>query len=75
VPTVLGFLLWYAGAARISGAEAGLTTALVPVSAVAFAALVLREPVRVAQLVGVACVLGAVLLATFGRRRMPRGTA
>ncbi|CAB3797870.1 DMT family transporter [Paraburkholderia fynbosensis] len=74
VPTVLGFLLWYAGAARISGAEAGLTTALVPVSAVAFAALVLREPVGVAQLAGVACVLGAVLLATFGRRRRPRGT-
>jgi drug/metabolite transporter (DMT)-like permease len=69
VPTVLGFVLWYAGAARISGAEAGLTTALVPVSAVAFAALVLREPVGAAQLVGVACVLGAVLLATFGRRR------
>lgn len=73
VPTVLGFVLWYAGAARISGAEAGLTTALVPVSAVAFAALVLREPVGAAQLAGVACVLGAVLLATFGRRRVPRG--
>jgi drug/metabolite transporter (DMT)-like permease len=75
VPTVLGFVLWYAGAARISGAEAGLTTALVPVSAVAFAALVLREPVGAAQLAGVACVLGAVLLATFGRRRAPRGVA
>jgi drug/metabolite transporter (DMT)-like permease len=74
VPTVLGFVLWYAGAARISGAEAGLTTALVPVSAVAFAALVLREPVSGAQLAGVACVLGAVLLATVGRMRTPRGT-
>jgi drug/metabolite transporter (DMT)-like permease len=27
VPTVAGFVLWYEGAARISGAEAGLTTA------------------------------------------------
>jgi drug/metabolite transporter (DMT)-like permease len=71
----VGFVLWYAGAARISGAEAGLTTALVPVSAVAFAALVLREPVGAAQLAGVACVLGAVLLATFGRMRATRSAA
>ncbi|WGS54805.1 DMT family transporter [Paraburkholderia sp. D15] len=67
VPTVAGFVLWYAGAARISGAEAGLMTALVPVSAVALAALVLHEPVSAAQLAGVACVLGAVLLATLGK--------
>lgn len=75
VPTVAGFVLWYAGAARISGAEAGLMTALVPVSAVALAALVLREPVGAAQLAGVACVLGAVLLATFGQMRRRPGAA
>jgi drug/metabolite transporter (DMT)-like permease len=75
VPTVAGFVLWYAGAARISGAEAGLMTALVPVSAVALAALVLGEPVSAAQLAGVACVLGAVLLATFGQMRTRRSAA
>lgn len=75
VPTVAGFVLWYAGAARISGAEAGLMTALVPVSAVALAALVLREPVSAAQLAGVACVLGAVLLATYGQVRTARRAA
>ncbi|MGF6771706.1 drug/metabolite transporter (DMT)-like permease [Paraburkholderia sp. GAS199] len=75
VPTVAGFALWYAGAARISGAEAGLMTALVPVSAVTLAACVLREPVGVAQLAGVACVLGAVLLASFGQRRALRAAA
>ncbi|CAG4894667.1 DMT family transporter [Paraburkholderia gardini] len=74
VPTVAGFVLWYAGAARISGSEASLTTALVPVSSVALAAWLLHEPVSVAQLGGVACVLGAVLLASMdglvrGRRR------
>jgi drug/metabolite transporter (DMT)-like permease len=31
------------------------------------AALLLREPVSAAQLTGVACVLGAVMLATFGQ--------
>ncbi|MFM0597415.1 DMT family transporter [Paraburkholderia dilworthii] len=75
VPTVAGFVLWYAGAARISGAEAGLMTALVPVSAVALAGLALREPVSAAQLTGVACVLGAVLLATVGRLGAARSTA
>jgi drug/metabolite transporter (DMT)-like permease len=75
VPTVAGFVLWYAGAARISGAEAGLMTALVPVSAVALAALLLRERVSAAQLAGVACVLGAVLLATFGEMRRRPGVA
>lgn len=61
VPTVAGFLLWYAGAARVSGAEAALFTAVAPVSAVAMAALVLGEPITPAQLAGVACVLVAVL--------------
>ncbi|RKR36755.1 DMT family transporter [Paraburkholderia sp. BL17N1] len=75
VPTVLGFVLWYAGAARLSGAEAGLMTALVPVSAVALAAVVLGESVSAAQLAGVACVLGAVLLATFGQLRVRRSAA
>jgi drug/metabolite transporter (DMT)-like permease len=76
VPTVGGFVLWYAGAARITGAEAGLMTALVPVSAVAMAALLLHEPVSSAQLAGVMCVLGAVLLATVGHmRRVPRRSA
>jgi len=69
VPTVLGFVLWYAGASRISGAEAGLVTALVPVSTLALAAGLLHEPISHAQMIGVACVLAAVLLATFGRFR------
>jgi drug/metabolite transporter (DMT)-like permease len=64
IPTVLGFVLWYAGAARVSGAEAGLVTALVPVATLTMAVLVLHEPVSGAQLAGVACVLVAVLLAT-----------
>jgi hypothetical protein len=44
-------------------------------AAVALAAVVLREPVSAAQLAGVACVLGTVLLATFGQLRTVRGTA
>jgi drug/metabolite transporter (DMT)-like permease len=44
-------------------------------AAVALATVVLREPVSVAQLTGVACVLGAVQLATFGQVRAERGMA
>lgn len=61
VPTVGGFLLWYAGAARVSGAEASLFTALAPVSAMAFAAILLGEAVTPRQIAGVASVLLAVL--------------
>jgi drug/metabolite transporter (DMT)-like permease len=60
VPTVGGYLLWYAGAERVSASVASLYTAMLPVSAVALAALVLGEPVGARQLAGVACVLAAI---------------
>lgn len=63
VPTVCGFLLWYAGLEKVSGAEASLFTALVPVSAVIFAAILLKEKVGITQFIGIVCVLIAVLMA------------
>lgn len=60
VPTVLGYVLWYAGAARASAAQAALYTGLLPVSAVGLAAAVLGEPVGLRQLLGVGCVLAAI---------------
>lgn len=62
VPTVLGFVLWYAGAARVAASEAALFTAVLPVSALLFAAAVLQEEIRRSQLLGMACVLAALLL-------------
>lgn len=62
VPTVLGFVLWYAGAARVAASEAALFTAVLPVSALVFAAALLQEEIRRAQLAGMACVLAALLL-------------
>lgn len=67
VPTVGGFLLWYAGAARVSGAQASLFTALAPVSAVILAAVLLNEPVGSGQLFGIGCVLAAVLATALAR--------
>jgi len=60
VPTVLGFVLWYAGAARVSGMEAALFTALAPVSATLLAKSFLNEAISPQQLAGMACVLAAV---------------
>jgi drug/metabolite transporter (DMT)-like permease len=62
VPTVGGFLLWYAGAARVRGSEAALFTALAPVCAVLLAASVLGESVTLPQAAGMGCVLGGVLI-------------
>lgn len=70
VPTVVGFVLWYAGAEKVSGTEASLFTALAPVSAVLLAAGWLGEPVGENQLVGVGCVLVAV--ASLGLAGRPR---
>lgn len=73
IPTVAGFLLWYAGAARVSGSEASLFTAVAPVSAVLMAAVVLGEPVTPAHAAGTACVLVAVIgVALTPRKSTPR---
>ncbi|ARQ11048.1 DMT superfamily inner membrane transporter protein [Rhizobium etli] len=70
VPTIGGFLLWYAGAERVSGTEAALFTALAPVSAVMLAFVLLGEPVGFNQIAGIACVLAAVFgLAFAGNHR------
>ena len=60
IPTVGGFLLWYAGAARVSGAEAALFTAVAPVSAVVLDAALLGEQIGQSQIIGIGCVLVAV---------------
>lgn len=73
VPTVGGFLLWYAGTARSSGAEASLFTAVAPVSAVLLAAVLLGEPVSLGQLLGIGCVLLAVFSLALPRRAARTG--
>lgn len=61
VPTVGGFLLWYAGAARVAGSEAAAFTAVAPLTAVALAALWLGEPVGARQALGALAVLLGIL--------------
>jgi drug/metabolite transporter (DMT)-like permease len=74
VPTVGGYLLWYAGAARVSAGVASLYTAVLPVSALVLAALVLREAIGVGQVVGALCVLAAIAFAAPKAGRPSHGT-
>ncbi|MDO1527290.1 DMT family transporter [Fulvimonas sp. R45] len=68
VPTVAGFWLWYAGAARVSGAEASLFTAIAPAAGVLLSALVLGERVGLPMLAGLGLVIAAVMLQAWPRR-------
>ena len=72
-PTVGGFLLWYAGAARSNGAEAALFTAVAPVCAVLLAAGLLGEALQTRQLAGMACVLAAIALLGLSNRASAQG--
>ncbi len=64
VPTVGGFLLWYAGSARTSGARAALATVWLPVAALLLSALILGEAIHGWQGLGLACVVLAIVLAS-----------
>lgn len=66
VPTVGGFLLWYAGSSRTSGTRAALATAWLPISALALSVALLGEDLRAAQMAGLAFVLAALWLASKG---------
>lgn len=69
VPTVGGYLLWYAGLARVAGSEAALFTAMAPVTAVLLAFAVLGETVSLHQLIGVGAVLLAVVSLAFSQTK------
>lgn len=66
VPTVGGFLLWYAGSARTSGARASLATVWLPVSALLLSAVFLGEAIQSWQWVGFGCVVLAIVIAFRG---------
>ncbi|MFZ5674104.1 MAG: DMT family transporter [Pseudomonadota bacterium] len=69
VPTVGGYLLWYAGLARVAGSEAALFTAMAPVAAVVLAFVVLGETVSLHQVIGIGAVLLAVVSLAFSRAK------
>lgn len=64
VITVAAYIFWFRGVARVNAGTAGAFTAVLPVSALGFSALLLGEPVGWAHLTGVACVLCGIWCVT-----------
>jgi drug/metabolite transporter (DMT)-like permease len=62
VGTVLGFLCWYGGTARLGAARAAPFTALFPVSGIAAAPLVLDSPFALTTALGGGLVVAGILL-------------
>ena len=60
--TVLAYLFWFTGVARVSGAVAGAFTAIMPVTAVVLSCTFLGETFTLSHAAGMALVLGAIAL-------------
>lgn len=64
VPTTLGFWLWYSGSSQVSGAQAGIFTALMPVSGLLLAAAWLGEPVEPRHWLGGSLAMLAIVISS-----------
>ncbi|TCJ06425.1 DMT family transporter [Cytobacillus praedii] len=64
--SVLSFVLWYKGVAKVSANIAGIFTGFIPITATLIGIVLLKEPFGLNQLVGIMCVLGAIYLGTRG---------
>jgi drug/metabolite transporter (DMT)-like permease len=62
VVTVVAFLLWARGVARVPASTAAVFTGVLPISAVTLSYLALGEPMRVSHLIGAACVIAGIIL-------------
>lgn len=77
VPTVLGFVWWYCGAQEVSGAEAGVFTAVMPLAGAGLSALVLGERLDGRHGVALTLVVAAIALSATGpdRAALPKPCA
>ncbi|MGX1931439.1 DMT family transporter [Microbacterium resistens] len=73
VSMFLGFFAWYRGLAIGPLAQISQVQLAQPVLSIAWAALLLREPITVATVLGGGAVIGAALLAVRSRARRPPG--
>jgi len=67
IGTVGAYLLWYQGMPKVPASTAGVFVGLTPVSAVGLSYVVLREPFEWSHLVGMLCVLAAIVCITLGQ--------
>lgn len=69
IATVLGILFYLAGIHEIGASRTAVVSALEPATGVILAVLLLGEKLTFSQVLGVACILGAVMLLTVGPLR------
>jgi drug/metabolite transporter (DMT)-like permease len=64
----VAYLIWYIAVQRIGPARTAIYSNVVPIIAMAFAAVMLGERITRVKMLGAAAVLGGVFLTRFGRR-------
>lgn len=70
--TALAYILWFRGAAKVTGGTIAVFTALIPVCALGLSHFVMGEPLYLRHFAGAGLVLAGILLVSgfgFGRRR------
>lgn len=62
--TVIAFLLWFHGVSKVSASTAGVFSSVMPVSAVILSSIILKEEITIINLLGITCILLAILIFT-----------
>lgn len=62
VYTVAAYLLWFRGVAKVPGSTAGVSTALMPVSATVLSAVFLAEEITASHVLGIVCVVVSIII-------------
>ncbi|MCG8618819.1 MAG: DMT family transporter [Desulfobacterales bacterium] len=71
--TVLAYILWFRGVSRVSGAVAGIFTAVMPVSGVVLSCLFLKEVFTSSHGIGMAMVLSGIFIMALAPRKKSAG--
>ncbi|MEA4854805.1 DMT family transporter [Solidesulfovibrio sp.] len=71
--TAAAYILWFYGVVRVDAATAGVATAVMPVAALAFAALLCGDRIGWRELAGCAGVLAGILCLAGGRKAAAAG--
>lgn len=64
VGTVGAYLLWYQGIPKVPASTVGMFVGIMPVSTVIFSSVLLKEPLLWTQVLGILCVLAALVCIT-----------
>ncbi|HCY87542.1 MAG TPA: EamA/RhaT family transporter [Desulfobacteraceae bacterium] len=71
--TVLAYIFWFRGVSRVSGAVAGIFSAVMPVSGVVLSCLFLKESFTFSHGIGMAMVLSGIVIMALAPRKRSAG--